>query len=83
MIKIAEELVQKGTKAPISKRLRQWRKNKAKELGHKEAAIISNASLSAIIKSKPQNEKDLLAIKGIGKVKLEKYGKEILRIVNS
>ena len=82
MIEIAEKLVEKGSKPALSKRLKSWRKSKAKELGYKESAIISDASLAQILKLKPQNEKELLAIKGIGKVKLKRYGKEILELVS-
>ncbi len=81
IIEIAEKLVRRGTKTSLSKRLKNWRKAKAIELAIKETAIISNISLKEISSKKPQDNKELLAIKGIGKVKLERYGQEILKII--
>lgn len=83
VIEIAEELVKKGTKTSLLKRLKNWRKQKATELDIKETAIFNDISLKDLVAKKPQNDKELLAVKGIGKIKLERYGKELLEIIKN
>jgi len=62
--------------------LRRWRWRKANELSVPAYYILSNEVLENIAATKPETFKDLLDVKGIGVVKLEKYGEEILKLIN-
>jgi DNA helicase-2/ATP-dependent DNA helicase PcrA len=45
--------------------------------------VLSNATVAEIARAQPRNPRELSRISGIGPTKLERYGDEILRIVNS
>ena len=61
--------------------LRAWRIKKAYMLKVQPYAILHNATLIALVNNLPSNEKELLAMPGIGKRILEAFGKEILEII--
>lgn len=63
--------------------LRQWRNELATQLNWSPFRICHNAHLVAIAKSKPKNIKELQEIPGFGKGKIEKYGEEIISILNT
>ena len=44
--------------------------------------IFNDETLNSLVVGKPQSINDLLEIKGIGSVKSEKYGEQILNIVH-
>jgi superfamily II DNA helicase RecQ len=44
--------------------------------------VLSTKALIEITNNLPQKEKELLEIKGIGKTKVEKYGKDIIAIID-
>ncbi|GIW24724.1 HRDC domain-containing protein [Meiothermus sp.] len=62
--------------------LRKWRSQKAKEEGVPPYVIATNAELEAILKSNPQTPAELSEIKGFGKVKAQKYGRELLQVLS-
>ena len=62
--------------------LRQWRKNKMEELNVPAYTIMQQKTMLEIARKLPNTEKQLLNTKGIGKKMLEKYGNELLDIVN-
>lgn len=64
-------------------KLREWRKQKSQELGVPAFAVFSNATLENIIKDKPLSKADLILIDGIGPVKQEKYGDELIEVIQS
>jgi len=45
--------------------------------------VLSNATVAEIATARPRNPRELSRISGIGPTKLERYGDDILRIVNS
>lgn len=63
--------------------LRLWRNDLAKQLDWSSFRICHNSHLVAIAKSNPQNTSDLENIQGFGKAKIEKYGEEILSVLNA
>lgn len=63
--------------------LKSWRTAKYKEEEKPAFMILSQKALLGIAESAPQTEEELLAIKGIGRVKAARYGEEILAIVRS
>lgn len=66
----------------LRKRLKQYRFNKAKELNYEPYYIFNNFVLDEILDKLPTNKDELLNIKGIGNIKVELYGMDILNIIN-
>ncbi len=62
-------------------KLEQWRRETAKTEDRAAYLILTNETLQQIASLKPQNLEDLLAIKGIGDVKLERYGEVLLNLI--
>ena len=66
----------------IFKKLKRWRYLKAKKFNIEPYKILHDTALLAAIKARPQNIDELLGIKGFGNKTIEKYGKELIRIIN-
>jgi superfamily I DNA/RNA helicase len=62
--------------------LKEWRSQKSKQTNLPLYMIISNTAIDDIVKIMPQSKVELLNVKGLGSMKIAKYGEEILRIVN-
>jgi ATP-dependent DNA helicase RecQ len=58
--------------------LRKLRKQIADREGVPAYVVFSDASLRQMVERKPQTRSGLLAVSGVGKVKLERYGSEFL-----
>lgn len=76
-----EELSEEET--IIYDKLKNWRAEKARESQLPPYIIFHNAHLVAIAKHKPSNFEDLENIKGLGKAKIEKYGAEIIEVLEN
>lgn len=61
-------------------KLRQWRSSVAKKLSVPAYVVFHDKTLKQIASIQIKDKGDLLAVDGIGKVKLEKYGDELLAI---
>lgn len=61
--------------------LRSWRRKNAERDGVPAYVVMKQISLVAVCKVLPQSDKELLAIKGVGKVFVAKYGDDVLSIV--
>ena len=62
----------------------QWRIQKAKEENKRYLySIFPNKALKEISKNLPNNKEQLLKINGIGRNKIEKYGNDVLEIVEN
>ena len=61
--------------------LRRWRKDKSEELNIPAYTIFHQKALLGLTNKLPETEKELLAISGIGKKIAEKFGSEILAII--
>ncbi|WP_051624067.1 NERD domain-containing protein [Clostridium akagii] len=68
--------------SPLYKELKKYRLDKSREEMVKPYFLYSNSVLEVIVKAKPKTIEELKAIKGFGNVKCEKYGKDIIEIVN-
>ena len=66
----------------LYQKLKDFRYEKSKEEGIKAYYIFTNAQLENIIEVKPKNLNELRNISGFGDKKCEKYGREILEMVN-
>ncbi|MBB2913559.1 DNA helicase-2/ATP-dependent DNA helicase PcrA [Streptosporangium becharense] len=58
--------------------LRTWRAGVAKEARIPPYVVFTDVTLQAIAERAPASEQDLLAITGIGRVKLDRYGEAVL-----
>ena len=63
-------------------KLREWRKLKAEELNLPAYCILQTKSMMAIADNMPMDEKQLKKIPYLGIKSIEKYGKDLLAIVN-
>jgi superfamily II DNA helicase RecQ len=62
----------------LYERLKKFRQRKSQEKEMSLFYIFNNASLEELVKARPKNIKELEKIKGIGKKKIEWFGKELL-----
>ena len=63
--------------------LNQWRAEKADAMKLKKFMICHNSELIDLAMYKPSNLDELQQIKGFGKLKAEKFGEDILSILNA
>lgn len=57
-----------------------WRADRAKTERMPAFVVFTDATLTAIAETRPTDERSLLRIAGIGRVKLDKYGDDVIRI---
>jgi superfamily II DNA helicase RecQ len=62
--------------------LAEWRERKGKEESLATYIIAKNSRLEEIVKLHPQTTRDLYEIKGLGERWINKYGREIIAIIN-
>ena len=71
------------TEASLREKLKSWRSATAKAAGVPAYVIFNDATLYELARTRPIDDNELLAIPGIGPVKVEKYGAAILEIIKS
>ncbi|WP_214412732.1 ATP-dependent DNA helicase UvrD2 [Sphaerisporangium fuscum] len=64
----------------LLERLKIWRAKAAKDAKVPAYVVFTDVTLQAMAERVPTTEEDLLAIAGIGRVKLERYGEAVLSI---
>ncbi|HSX32112.1 MAG TPA: HRDC domain-containing protein [Candidatus Saccharimonadales bacterium] len=64
-------------------RLREWRRTVASEKSLPPYIIAHDKTLKAVAIAKPQTEKELLKVAGLGPMKIEQYGDQILAITKA
>lgn len=67
--------------AEVFERLRAWRAEEAREQGVPGYVVFGDATLAALAAHHPSDDEGLLAISGIGQVKLERYGAAVLEVL--
>ncbi|MCR2802572.1 DNA helicase RecQ [Paenibacillus soyae] len=67
--------------SPLFEALKQWRRDAASKEGVPPFMIFFDATLRDIANAMPTSVDDLLAVKGIGLAKAQKYGEQITAIV--
>jgi superfamily II DNA helicase RecQ len=67
----------------LRNKLKKYRFNKSKELNYKPYFIFTDKSLNELVKKKPFNKEELKKVCGFSDIKIEKYGREILKIINN
>ncbi len=63
--------------------LRSWRSERARQLKVPAYVVFTDATLLAIAEQRPTDESALVAISGIGATKLERFGSDVLALVQS
>ncbi|HEX5714691.1 MAG TPA: ATP-dependent DNA helicase RecQ, partial [Thermoanaerobaculia bacterium] len=76
----AEELMDEPLPALIDA-LKAWRRAEAQKRRVPAFRILTDRTLAALAAARPRDEDELLAISGIGPVLAQKYGREILAIL--
>ncbi|WP_138752453.1 DNA helicase RecQ [Paenibacillus sinopodophylli] len=69
--------------SPLFDALKQWRKEKAALEGVPPFMLFFDATLREIANAKPKSIDELLGVKGIGAAKAEKYGSDLLALIQS
>ena len=67
----------------IQTELKKWRKRKAEEMNVPPYIIFGDRTLNELASKKPRTEDALYDVSGLGEKKVEKFGKEIISIVNA
>ena len=65
----------------VFERLRAWRAEEAKRQGVPGYVVFGDATLAALAVHQPGSDAEMLAISGIGEVKLERYGAAVLGVL--
>jgi hypothetical protein len=67
----------------LFERLRAWRRTKSEAAGVPAFRVLSNRQLAAIARSRPRDPDALARVPGIGALRAENYGAEVLAMVAS
>lgn len=73
-----ERVVDSEEDEALFQRLRTLRKRLADESGLRPYMVFSDATLRGMVRARPSSEDELLAVSGVGRVKLERYGEAFL-----
>jgi len=65
----------------LFERLRELRRELARDAGVPPYVIFGDAALLEMSRERPANDEEFLAINGVGKVKLERYGEAFLEVI--
>ena len=65
----------------LFERLRAWRLERARVDEVPAYVVLHDATLRELASAKPENERDLAAVKGFGPTKLERYGDDVLAVI--
>jgi len=72
----------KNSEVNLTANLKEWRAQLAREYNLPAYIIMHDKTIMEIIENNPSTIEELRKVKGIGPAKLEKYGNDILRILN-
>jgi DNA helicase-2/ATP-dependent DNA helicase PcrA len=61
--------------------LKTWRAETAKATGVPAYVVFHDTTLAAVAEAKPRDRAALLALPGVGRVKVERYGDALLSVV--
>ncbi len=65
------------------KKLKEYRLKQSRAERIKPYYIFNDAQMEDLLNKKPRTKEDLLKVSGFGKVKVEKYGEDIIKILSS
>ena len=61
--------------------LKEWRRRKTSSEGRSSVLILPNHTLQRLAQERPRTLEELAAVDGLGRRRLERYGKEILDVI--
>jgi superfamily II DNA helicase RecQ len=64
-------------------RLKQWRRDKAKERNVAAYVVMSDATLLDLCRKMPRNRYELTGVAGIGERKADLYGEDLLALLGA
>ncbi|HKE71287.1 MAG TPA: HRDC domain-containing protein, partial [Nocardioidaceae bacterium] len=64
----------------LFERLRSWRSEQASAQSLPAYGVFTDATLTAIAETLPSDDVALMKVPGVGKVKLDKYGADVIAI---
>ncbi len=67
----------------ILEKLKQWQAQQARKEGVESYRVLPYKTLVELAHVAPQNEVELLSVKGIGAIKVRRYGADLLSIINN
>jgi DNA helicase-2/ATP-dependent DNA helicase PcrA len=68
--------------SPLAERLRAWRRERARQDGVPPYVVFNDRTLAALAERCPRSRGELLAVEGIGPTKLDRYGEELLGLLD-
>ncbi len=68
---------------PLVARLASWRRERARAERAPPYRVLPNATLVDIARVRPESLSELRRVRGVGPVRLERYGLEIMRLLRS
>lgn len=77
----AEEIILTAEEQRLYEKLREWRREKAKEENVPGYIIARNLSLKLLARSEVRTAEGLLSIRGVGPSSVEKHGADLLEIL--
>ncbi len=80
--KLKTKIISSSDSADLLESLKSWRRTRSIEQGIPAYIVLQNKTLQELAQKTPTNLGELEDIYGFGKVKLKKYGKEVLELVN-
>jgi ATP-dependent DNA helicase RecQ len=69
--------------APLVAELRAWRSRRSREDGVPAYVVLHDATLHELAARRPSSEAELAMVKGLGPTKLERYGSELLAVLET
>ncbi|HEX5587671.1 MAG TPA: 3'-5' exonuclease, partial [Acidimicrobiia bacterium] len=69
------------TDTSLYEALVEWRRRISHASGAPAYVVFHDATLVAVVEAKPKNRRELLNVNGIGPVKVERYGDDVLALV--
>lgn len=61
--------------------MREWRRQEAAEANLPAFCVFTDATLMAIAEARPSDDRELLAIAGVGRSKADKYSRAVFAIL--
>ena len=68
------------TGGPLFEALKSWRRDVAQQAGLPAYVVFHDATLAQIAEAKPSSPADLRAIPGVGPLKMQRYGQDVLAL---
>ncbi|MEE4302925.1 MAG: DNA helicase RecQ [Wenzhouxiangella sp.] len=78
-----KKTVEIDTESPLWQALRQWRLETARNEEVPPYVIFHDATLAAIVESRPQSLDELASISGVGEHKLARYGEAVIEALDN